>query len=81
MTNEYMRGEDKLLKKQPHGDDIDIDALVEAYADVKSGMEMTSQLFTKMHKEKRNGMSFMKILHSEKMSSFIPQMLLMSAGA
>lgn len=49
-----MRGEDKLLKKQPHGDDIDIDALVEAYADVKSGMEMTSQLFTKMHKEKRN---------------------------
>jgi len=53
-TFEYMRGEDKLLKKQPHGDDIDIDALVEAYADVKSGMEMTNQLFTKMHKEERN---------------------------
>ncbi len=53
-TFEFMRGEDKLLKKQPHGDDIDIDALVEAYADVKSGMEMTNQLFTKMHKEERN---------------------------
>jgi nitric oxide reductase NorD protein len=53
-TFEYLRGEDKLLKKQPHGDDIDIDALVEAYADVKSGMEMTNQLFTKMHKEERN---------------------------
>jgi nitric oxide reductase NorD protein len=53
-TFEYMRGEDKLLKKQPHGDDIDIDAVVEAYADVKSGMEMTSRLFTKMHKEERN---------------------------
>jgi len=53
-TFEYMRGEDKLLKKQPHGDDIDIDALVEAFADVKSGMEMTNQLFTKMHKEERN---------------------------
>ena len=53
-TFEYLRGEDKLLKKQPHGDDIDIDALVEAYADVESGMEMTNQLFTKMHKEERN---------------------------
>ncbi len=53
-TFEYLRGEDKLLKKQPHGDDIDIDALVEAYADVRSGMEMTNQLFTKMHKEERN---------------------------
>ena len=53
-TFEYMRGEDKLLKKQPHGDDIDIDALVEAYADVESGMEMSDRLFTKMHKEERN---------------------------
>ncbi|MGB5278331.1 MAG: nitric oxide reductase activation protein [Gammaproteobacteria bacterium] len=51
---EYLRGEDKLLKKQPHGDDIDIDALVEAYADVKSGMEMSNRVFTKMHKEERN---------------------------
>ncbi len=32
-TFEALRGEDKLLKKQPHGDDVDIDALVEAYAD------------------------------------------------
>ena len=53
-TFEILRGEDKLLKKQVHGDDIDIDALVEAYADVKSGMEMTDRLFTKMHKEERN---------------------------
>ena len=53
-TFEYLRGEDRLLKKQPHGDDIDIDALVEAYADVKSGMEMSNRLFTKMHKEERN---------------------------
>ena len=53
-TFEFMRGEDKLLKKQPHGDDIDIDALVEAYADVESGMEMSDRLFTKMHKEERN---------------------------
>jgi nitric oxide reductase NorD protein len=53
-TFEILRGEDKLLKRQVHGDDIDIDALVEAYADVKSGMEMSDRLFTKMHKEERN---------------------------
>jgi len=53
-TFEILRGEDKLLKKQSYGDDVDIDALVEAYADVKSGMEMSDRLFTKMHKEERN---------------------------
>jgi len=53
-TFEILRGEDKLLKKQVHGDDIDIDALVEAYGDMTSGMEMTDRLFTKMHKEERN---------------------------
>ncbi len=51
---EILRGEDKLLKKQLNGDNIDIDALVEAYGDVKSGMEMTDRLFTKMHKVERN---------------------------
>lgn len=53
-TFEILRGEDKLLKRQVYGDDIDIDALVEAYGDVRSGMEMTDRLFTKMHKEERN---------------------------
>ena len=53
-TFEILRGEDKLLKKQVHGDDIDIDALVEAFADVQSGMEMSERLFTKMHKVERN---------------------------
>lgn len=53
-TFEILRGEDKLLKKQVHGDDVDIDALVEACADAKSGMEMSDRLFTKMHKEERN---------------------------
>ena len=51
---EVLRGEDRLLKKQVHGDNIDIDALVEAYGDVKSGMEMSERLFTKMHKVERN---------------------------
>ncbi len=53
-TFEILRGEDKTLKKQPYGDDIDVDALVEAFADVKSGHEMSQNIFTKMHKEERN---------------------------
>jgi len=53
-TFEALRGEDKLLKRQPYGDDVDIDALVEALADVKHGAEMTERLFTKMHKMERN---------------------------
>ncbi|MGD8841978.1 MAG: hypothetical protein PVJ83_00770 [Gammaproteobacteria bacterium] len=53
-TFEALRGEDKLLKKQPYGDDIDIDALVEAVADTHHGEEMTERLFTKLHKLERN---------------------------
>jgi len=53
-TFEILRGEDKTLKKQPYGDDIDIDALVEAWADTASGLEMSENIFTKMHKEERN---------------------------
>jgi len=53
-TFEVLRGEDRIFKKQPYGDDIDIDALVETLADVKSGMEMSERIFTKMHKEERN---------------------------
>ena len=53
-TFEALRGENKTLKKQPHGEDIDIDALVDAYADMSSGMEMENRVFTKMHKLERN---------------------------
>jgi nitric oxide reductase NorD protein len=53
-TFEALRGEDKLLKKQPFGENIDIDALVEAWADTRIGREMSDRLFTKMHKLERN---------------------------
>ena len=33
---------------------LDIDALVETYADTQAGMEMSENIFTKMHKEERN---------------------------
>ncbi|MDX2457029.1 MAG: hypothetical protein QNL87_05940 [Gammaproteobacteria bacterium] len=53
-TFEALRGEDKLLKKQPYGENVDIDALVEAYADATMGLEMSDRLFTKKHKLERD---------------------------
>ncbi|HYA36868.1 MAG TPA: nitric oxide reductase activation protein [Candidatus Methylomirabilis sp.] len=53
-TFEALRGENRLLKKQINGDDVDFDALVEARADMKSGMEMSERLFTKLHKIERS---------------------------
>jgi len=53
-TFEILRGEDKLLKRQRDGEDVDIDALVEAWGDMSQGLEMSEQIFTRMHKEERN---------------------------
>ena len=53
-TFEILRGEDRLLKRQRDGEDIDIDALVEAWGDIHSGLEMSDQIFTRMHREERN---------------------------
>ena len=47
-------GEEKLLKKQANGDNVDFDALVEAWADMRTGREMSERLFTKLHKLERN---------------------------
>ena len=53
-TFEGMRDEDRLLKRQVQGDDVDIDALVEALADSRDGSEMDDRLFTRMHRSERN---------------------------
>ena len=53
-TFEAMRDEDRLLKRQHHGDDVDIDALVEALAESRDGREMSDRLFTRMHRAERN---------------------------
>jgi len=53
-TFEALRGEDRLLKKQPYGENVDIDALVEAWADATVGLEMSDRLFTKKHKLERD---------------------------
>ena len=51
---EALRGEDKLLKRQVNGDDIDVDAVVEAWVDTQLGMEMTDRLYTQMHRVERS---------------------------
>jgi nitric oxide reductase NorD protein len=51
---EAMRDENRLLKRQSWGDDVDIDALVEAIADARDGSEMSDRLFVRQHRAERN---------------------------
>ena len=51
---EALRDEHRILKKQPDGENLDIDALVEAISDVRSGMEMTSRIYRKTHRVERD---------------------------
>jgi len=53
-TFELMRGEDRVLKRQPDGDSIDLDALIESYADMRAGAELPPLLFTKRRKHERD---------------------------
>ncbi len=53
-TFEALRGEDRLLKRQTNGDDIDLNAVVEAHADMLHGMEMSDRLFTRPSRLERN---------------------------
>jgi nitric oxide reductase NorD protein len=51
---EALRDENRLDKRQTQGDEIDLDALVEALADAKDGREMSDRLFVRMHRAERN---------------------------
>jgi len=53
-TFEMMRGEDRLLKRQPEGNDIDFDAVISAYTDMKNGLELCERLLTRRHKAERD---------------------------
>ncbi|MBI3575830.1 MAG: nitric oxide reductase activation protein [Gammaproteobacteria bacterium] len=53
-TFEALRGANRLLKKQPYGDDVDFDALVEATADHRAGRELSERLFVKRHRFERD---------------------------
>ncbi len=51
---EAMRDENRRLKRQVDGDEVDIDALVEALADARDGREMSDRLFVRQHRAERN---------------------------
>ncbi len=51
---EALRGEEKLLRRQENGDDLDLEAVVEAWADAHLGMEMPDRLYTRMAREERS---------------------------
>jgi nitric oxide reductase NorD protein len=53
-TFEAMRDENRCLKRQTDGEEIDLDALVEALADARDGREMSDRLFARMHRTERN---------------------------
>ncbi len=53
-TFEVVLGESKLLRRQSQGDDIDIDALVEAQADFVSGQEMSDYVYTRYRNRERS---------------------------
>ena len=51
---EAVRGEDRILGRQPEGEDIDLDALVEAVNDRKSGAEPSTRLFCRRVRNERS---------------------------
>ena len=53
-TFEALREDDRRIKKQPYGEDIDIDAVIASYADIVNGEEMSENLFIKQRKIDRN---------------------------
>ena len=53
-TFEAVLGESRLQRRQSDGDDIDLDAIVDAYADVANGREMSEYLYTRYRNQDRN---------------------------
>jgi len=51
---EALRGENAVMKRQPNGENIDMEALVEALADARRGEEMTDRLYTRVSREDRS---------------------------
>ncbi|HTZ00148.1 MAG TPA: hypothetical protein VMB75_09950, partial [Rhodocyclaceae bacterium] len=51
---EALRGEDRILGRQPEGEEIDLDALVEARGDRRGGAEPTGRLFRRRVRNERS---------------------------
>ena len=53
-TFEALREDDRRIKRQPYGDDVDLDAVIEAFSDTRIGLEASQNLFTRSRKTVRN---------------------------
>lgn len=51
---EVLRSEDAILKRQPSGENIDIEAFVGAWADARIGREMSDRLYARLAREERS---------------------------
>lgn len=53
-TFEALRGEDRLHRREPYGDGIDVDAAVAGLADAAAGRELPERLFVRRHRSERS---------------------------
>ncbi len=51
---EFLKTEPVMLKKQKDGDNVDFDAIVEAFSDVRAGLSPAEDLFMRIDRQRRN---------------------------
>lgn len=51
---EMLRGEDRIMRRQPEGEEVDVDALIEARADRRSGAEPSNRLYCRRQRHERS---------------------------
>jgi nitric oxide reductase NorD protein len=51
---ERIRMEQTLLRRQPEGDQLDVDALVEAFSDRRAGLHSSERVFARLARDKRD---------------------------
>ena len=51
---EMMRNQERFVRRQKDGDEIDLDALIETMADVKAGLSPSEELFIRLARDKRS---------------------------
>jgi nitric oxide reductase NorD protein len=71
---ERIRLEQKILKRQKEGDDIDLDAVVEAFADLHAGHEPSGRVFTRLRRNNRSVASVFLVDLSGSTSGWINEM-------
>ena len=53
-TFEALRGEEKRIRRERHGDEVDLDSFINAYSDYLDGSELDERLFTRRKKLDRD---------------------------